>query len=100
MARGRDRDIVLDPHADVLPASRDTLAPRRDIDPRLDREAHAWLEHSPLVADLVVAHVVNVHAEPVAGAVHEEAPVRTVPDEGGHPAFQQTQPYQSARNGQ
>ena len=36
---------------------------------------------APFVADLVVADVVYVHAQPVPGAVHEELTVGTVLDQ-------------------
>ena len=61
-ATRRDRDVVLDAHADVPPAARHALAARRDVDARLDGQAHARFEHAPFVADLVVADVVYVHA--------------------------------------
>ena len=50
----------------------------RDVDARLDREHHARLERARLAAEVVVADVVHVHAEPVAGLVHEERLVRLV----------------------
>src|SRR5512141_942352 len=65
-------DVVLDAHADVPPPLRRALGAGRDVDARLDRQHHAGLEHPPLVADLVVADVVHVHAQPMAGAMHEE----------------------------
>ena len=76
-----DGHVVLDAHADVPPAARHALRPGRDVDAGLDGQAHAGLEHAPLVADLVVADVVHVHAEPVTGAMHVEVPVGAVLDE-------------------
>ena len=56
-----------------------------NVDARLDRHHHAGLEHAPLLADLVVADVVHVHAEPVTGAMHEEAAVGAFLDERSAP---------------
>ena len=50
---------------------------RRDVEARLDRQHHPRLQHPPLLAELVVADVVHVHAQPVAGAVHVELAVGT-----------------------
>src|SRR5262249_10374436 len=50
----------------------DRLALGVEIKPRLDCEHHTGLEHPRRAIDLVVADVVYVHAEPVAGAVHIE----------------------------
>jgi hypothetical protein len=67
----------------------DAARARRDVEAGLDRQHHARLEHAPLVADLVVADVVHVHAQPVAGAVHVEAAVGAVLDQRRHPALEQ-----------
>src|SRR5688572_599163 len=63
VTRARHRDIVLDAHADVPPALRDALRAGGNVDAGLDRQRHPGLEHAPLLANLVVAHVVDVHAE-------------------------------------
>src|SRR5215831_13016634 len=71
--RGHD-DVVLDAHADVPERFRDAFGGPH-VAPRLDREGHARLQAPPLPARLVFAGVVDVEAEPMAGAVHVEAPV-------------------------
>src|SRR5690349_11997928 len=68
--------VVLDADADALELLRGAGGSRGDVDARLDGERHARFEHAPLVADLVVADVVHVHAQPMAGAVHEVLLVR------------------------
>ena len=70
--RARHRDVVFDADADAAEALRHAARAGRDVDAGLDGHHHARLQHAPLVADLVVADVVHIHAEPVAGPVHEE----------------------------
>src|SRR5215831_5344315 len=72
--RGRHDDIVLDAHADVPESLRDAFSGAH-VAPWLDREGHARIEAPPLPARLVLAGVVDIQAEPMAGAVHVEAPV-------------------------
>src|SRR5471032_2002058 len=76
-AGARDCDVVLDAHADIPETPRHAAGAGGDVNARLDRQHHAGLEHAPFIADLVVADVVHVHTEPVAGAVHEELLVVT-----------------------
>src|SRR5579859_3593247 len=90
-AAPRHQDVVLDADADIAEAPRHAARARRQVDTRLHRERHARLEYAPCVADLVVAHVVHIEPEPVAGAVHEEAPVGAAPDEGGETALEKTE---------
>ena len=67
-------DVVLDPHADAEEWGRDLLLVGSDVEARLDRQDHARLEEPPLPLRVVVAApVVDVHPEPVRGAVHVEA---------------------------
>src|SRR4029450_1932335 len=46
-----------------------------EVEPGLDRQHHAGLQHARFPVDPVVADVVDVHAEPVPGAVHVELAV-------------------------
>ncbi len=66
----------------------------RNVDPGLDGHHHAGLEHAPFVADLVVADVVHVEPKPMAGAMHEEAPVGAVAIEFRGAALQQPELHQ------
>src|SRR6056297_1512916 len=61
-----DRHVVLDADADVPPLPGDALAATGNVDAGLHGEHHARLEQPPLAVDLVVPHVLHVHAEPVA----------------------------------
>src|SRR5580692_2289748 len=83
--------VVLDTNPDVVKAFRHTPTSGRDVDPGLDRHHHPRLEHAPGIADFVVAHVVNIDAEPMAGPMHEEAPIRPIALEFRDTAFQQAQ---------
>src|SRR5918995_2708283 len=94
VTRAGHRNIVLDAHTDVPPALRDALRAGGNVDAGLDGQRHSGLEHAPLLADLVVADVVHVHAEPVAGAMHEEAPVRALLDERRYLAFEDAELHQ------
>src|SRR5579863_407670 len=55
-----DQNIVLDADADVAVALGHAVAGGRQVQAGLDGEHHAGLEHTPLVAELVVAHVMHV----------------------------------------
>ena len=70
----------------------------RDVDAGLDGQRHARLEHAPFVADLVVADVVHVHAEPVAGAVHEELAIGAVSSSFATRALEQAELDQALRD--
>src|SRR5512139_1054258 len=70
----RDHRVVLDAHADVPEALRHAVRGAH-VASGLDRQHHARFERAPLSVALVVAAVVHVHAQPVAGAVHVEAAV-------------------------
>src|SRR5260221_13254512 len=72
-----DQHIVLDAHADV-PEWLGNVVRRADVKARLDGEHHAGPQLAPLALLHVVACVVHVEAEPVAGAVHVELLVRVV----------------------
>src|SRR5688500_266985 len=74
-ALGGHHDVVFDAHADALPARRHALAAGRDVEPGLEREHHTRLEQAEFAVDAVVADVVHVEAEPMAGLVHVEAAV-------------------------
>src|SRR5215469_6110902 len=78
-----DDHVVLDANADVTEASRHATGRSRQINPRLYGHHHPRFQDPPFITDLVVAHVVHVEAEPVAGAVHEEAPVGAITDQCG-----------------
>ena len=52
---------------------------RSDVDARLDGEHHARFQHAPFAADLVVADIMHVEAEPVPGAMAEKLQVRFGP---------------------
>src|SRR3954468_7182816 len=88
-AVARHDHVVFDADAGALEFSRDSRRTVGNVDARLDGEPHAGFEHAPLVADLVVTHVMHVHAQPMAGAVHEEFPVGAGLLELGHAALEQ-----------
>src|SRR5579862_744286 len=90
--------VVFDANADVAEAPRNPAQAGRDIDARLDRERHPRLEDAPLIADPVVADVVNVHPEPMAGAMHEEALVGAFALERRHATFEKTELHESLGN--
>src|SRR6266852_2348688 len=75
--RGAEVEAAL-PHlvlAEFPQVIRDRLTVGVEIEPGLHRQHHAGLELSGRAVDLVVPHVVHVHAEPVAGPVHVELAV-------------------------
>ena len=79
-----------------------TLRDAGDIDPWLDRRHHSWLEKPPFVADPVIADVVHIHPDPVAGTVHEEFPIGFVFDQLCDRAIEQAQclqPFGDDSNG-
>ena len=78
---------------------RTSLLPGGDVDAGLDGGDHARLQQSPLVADLVLADVVHVHAEPMPDAVHEEAAVSAVLDQFRHAPLQQAEAHEALRDG-
>src|SRR5665213_1300315 len=49
----RNDDVVLDANTDVVHPLGHTPCARRNVNARLDRHDHPWLEHTPLVPDLV-----------------------------------------------
>ena len=67
--------IVLDANTDATPLLIDTVIIRCDIQPRLHRQGHARLQLTPLILNPVITHIVNVQAQPVARAMHEETAV-------------------------
>src|SRR5581483_4831091 len=69
-----DHGIVLDAHADVPELLRHTVCGPH-ITSRLHGEHHAWYERAPFALALVFPTIVHVHAKPVAGAMHIEAPI-------------------------
>src|SRR5688572_18117732 len=97
-AIARDHHVVFDADADAVIFPGDAGSPGRDVDAGLDGQRHAGLEHAPLVADLVVTDVVHVHAQPMAGAVHEELAIRARRFELGNLALEQTQLHQALRD--
>ena len=50
----------------------------RNIDTGFDGHDHARLKQAPLIADFVITDIVNVHPDPVPGAVHEVLTVCTI----------------------
>ena len=78
---------------------RTSLLPGGDVDAGLDGGDHARLQQPPLVADLVLADVVHVHAEPMPDAVHEEPAVGAVLDQFRHAALQQAEAHEALRDG-
>src|SRR4029077_6275183 len=68
----RHPHVVFDADADIAEALGAPPGTGGQIDPRLDGHPHARLEHPPLIAHLVVADVVHVHAEPLARAVRRK----------------------------
>src|SRR5580658_8516202 len=87
-------DVVLDADADVAEALRHPARAGRQVNARLDGQHHAGLEHAPLIAHFVVADVVDVEAEPVTGAMHEETPVGAALDERRDAPLQQSELHQ------
>src|SRR5258708_23109645 len=94
--------VVLDAHADVPELLRHVVR-RADVEPRLDGEHHAGLQLAPLALLHVVAGVVDVEAQPVAGAMHVELLVRAVLEHLVHAALSELQvdeaPHQHAPRG-
>ena len=72
--------VVLDADADAAERRGHVLGVGGHVEPRLDREHHAGLERPRRAVDRVAADVVHVAAEPVARAVHVEAPVELLLD--------------------
>src|SRR5918993_4543801 len=70
----RNERVVLDPDADSGELRRH-IGRGTYVAAGLDRENHAGLERAPPAVFLVIAGIVYVEAEPVAGAVHVELPV-------------------------
>src|SRR5215472_3629987 len=91
----RDQHVVLNADADVAEAPRHAARARRQVDPRLDGECHARLEHPPLLADLIVTDVVHVEPEPVPGAMHEVAAVGAAADQRGEPPLEKPKLHQA-----
>src|SRR6266581_5848311 len=65
-------NVILDTHPDI-PEGRRHAVGRANVAAWFDRQHHARLELAPLPATLVFADVMHIHAEPVAGAMHEKA---------------------------
>ncbi len=74
---------------------RDLVAARAHIEARLHREGHALLQHPGLATGPIAAGVVNVHAQPVAGPMHEELPVVVHGERVFRSARQQAQLHQT-----
>src|SRR6187399_2977372 len=94
----RHHDIVFDANADSLVFLRRARRAGSNVDAGLDGQRHAGLEHAPLVADLVVADVMHIHAEPMPGAVHEEFSIGARLFELGELALEQSELEQSLRD--
>src|SRR5688572_4174710 len=96
MAVRRDHDVVLDAHADAtkLRVVGDGGVP--EVEPGFDGEHHAGCERQrlALVVD-VQAAVVDVEAEPVAGAVHVERLEGLLCDQLLDPAPEHAEPDQA-----
>ena len=82
--------IVLDANADV-PELLGYARRGANIDARLDGERHAGLEHSPFPAHLVVADVVHIETQPVAGAMVEKRQVGLLLDQLRDRALEQSE---------
>ena len=52
-----------------------------NVDSRFDGQRHARLQHAPLAADFVVAHIVHIQPEPMAGAMIEKRQVGLLLDQ-------------------
>ena len=81
---------------DAPPLARHVPLATPDVDARLDGGDHARLQHPPFPFDLVIPHVVHVHAQPVAGPVEEELPVALLLDDGPRPPLQQAEIEQAS----
>eukprot|EP01022_Parablepharisma_sp_SALTPOND_P033110 TRINITY_DN881_c1_g1_i15.p1 TRINITY_DN881_c1_g1~~TRINITY_DN881_c1_g1_i15.p1 ORF type:complete len:1351 (-),score=485.80 TRINITY_DN881_c1_g1_i15:36729-40781(-) len=85
-AGGGDVGVILDADADVPELLRHAFG-RTHVDARFDGQHHARLQRAPGLVALgidgvaVVAHVVYVHAQPVAGAVHVELAIVALLDD-------------------
>lgn len=90
--------VVLDAHANAAPFLRDVLIVRGDVDARLDGQRHADFQHAPFAADLVLADVMYIHAQPVAGAVHVKRLIGFAGDQFVDLALQQTEFHQPRGN--
>jgi hypothetical protein len=96
---GRDQHVVLDAHTDAPPALRHPAHTLGDVYAGLHGQRHARLEHPPGVGNLVVTDIVDVHAEPVARAMHEELLVAATAHDAGRGAVQQPEAAQPAGHG-
>src|SRR5688572_8600068 len=90
-----DGDVILDADTDVPPALGHAFASRGYINPGLDGQRHAGLEHSPLLTHFVVANVMHIHSQPMAGAMHEEGAIRAITNEIRDFPLQQTKLHQA-----
>ena len=70
-----DDDIVFDPDADIGVLWEQPLCPGREIETRFDCKDHSRLEETPGVPGAIGADVVDIHSQPMASPVHEEAAV-------------------------
>ena len=69
-----DQRIILDADADVPECFRH-VGGRADVAAGFDGQHHARQQRTPFAAELVFARIVDIHAQPVAGAVHVEAAI-------------------------
>ena len=76
-AGGGDDDIIFDADADAFPLRVDAGFVGRDVEAGFDGDDHAGFEDARFVVDAIVADIVHVEPEPVAGLVHVEALVGT-----------------------
>src|SRR5258706_4471101 len=88
--------IVLYAYADVPEFFRNVFGGPY-VTARLDRQHHARLEREPGAIALVVARVMHIHAQPVSGAVHVEAPIVAGLDHAVGTAFAQSEVYHNLR---
>src|SRR6185437_825553 len=74
------RHVVLDADADAAPAFIHAGLVGRHVDARLHRHHHAGLQHARGAGYAVVAHIVHVETQPVAGLGGEETLVAALGD--------------------
>ena len=87
--------VVLDAHANATPFLCHSLVVRGNIDTRLHGQGHAHFQHAPFTAHFVLAHIMHIHAQPVAGTVHVEGAVGFAGDQFVNVTLQQPQLHQA-----
>src|SRR6202011_4736650 len=83
--------IVLYANTDVVHSFGNAAGACWNIDSGLDGHDHAGFQDTPFVADLVVADVMDIHPQPVARSMHEEAAVGALALQFLHASLEQSE---------